>query len=414
MYDEKIEALISAALADGVLTEKEKQVLFKRAEAEGIDLDEFEMVLDARLVELEKAEKEKAEKSAPKSTKYGDVRKCPVCGAMVPALAGVCPECGYEFSGVDANLSSQKLADLLLKTKDEDKKKEIIETFPIPNTKSDLFEFLTALQPRMKDVSDPLAKSYYKKYQECIAKAKVSFANDVNINPFIISFEKEEKNLKRKYSINRAINWCRNNILRLIIILIAIIIPTSIITRCTKKKMVETKFEKAVETNNAEEIYRLVKIIKPQEHPLGLLTQLVESGNIDAALYLYNHKSSHCSTYNMQFNALYDDAQYTRDACKLLYDALIKTERMDEAWSYHPLTLDNPSSPGNAQQYFSYISDVVNYYCSKGEKDKARGFVKAHLVWFVSNVDNKKSGNDYSDFYSANVNKRLTKQIDNY
>ena len=28
MYDEKIEALIKAALADGVLTEKEKQVLF--------------------------------------------------------------------------------------------------------------------------------------------------------------------------------------------------------------------------------------------------------------------------------------------------------------------------------------------------------------------------------------------------
>ena len=83
LYDEKIESLISAALADGVLTEKEKQVLFKRAQAEGIDLDEFEMVLDARLVELEKAEKEKAEKSAPKSNKLGDVRKCPQCGAVI-------------------------------------------------------------------------------------------------------------------------------------------------------------------------------------------------------------------------------------------------------------------------------------------------------------------------------------------
>ena len=29
MYNEQIEALISAALADGVLTEKEKQILFK-------------------------------------------------------------------------------------------------------------------------------------------------------------------------------------------------------------------------------------------------------------------------------------------------------------------------------------------------------------------------------------------------
>lgn len=52
MYNEKIEALIKAALADGVLTEKEKQILLKRAQAEGIELDEFEMILDARLLHL--------------------------------------------------------------------------------------------------------------------------------------------------------------------------------------------------------------------------------------------------------------------------------------------------------------------------------------------------------------------------
>ena len=96
MYNDQIESLIKAALADGMLTEKEKQILFKKAQSMGIDLDEFEMVLDARLVELQKAEKEKAEKSAPKSNKYGDVRKCPACGAMVPALVASCSECGYE------------------------------------------------------------------------------------------------------------------------------------------------------------------------------------------------------------------------------------------------------------------------------------------------------------------------------
>ena len=52
MYNEQIEALISAALTDGKLTEKEKQVLMKRAKAQGIDLDEFKMVLSARLFEL--------------------------------------------------------------------------------------------------------------------------------------------------------------------------------------------------------------------------------------------------------------------------------------------------------------------------------------------------------------------------
>lgn len=64
MYNEKMESLISAALADGVLTEKEKQILFKKAESMGIDLDEFEMVLDARLVELKKKEAREAEQHA--------------------------------------------------------------------------------------------------------------------------------------------------------------------------------------------------------------------------------------------------------------------------------------------------------------------------------------------------------------
>ena len=54
MYDPKIEELINAALADGVLTEKEKQVLFKRAESMGIDLDEFEMVLQSKLYDKQK------------------------------------------------------------------------------------------------------------------------------------------------------------------------------------------------------------------------------------------------------------------------------------------------------------------------------------------------------------------------
>lgn len=226
LYDEKIEALISAALADGVLTEKEKQILFKKAQAQGIDLDEFEMVLDARLVEIEKAEKEKVAASAPKSTKYGDVRKCPVCGAMVPALAGVCPECGYEFSGVDANLTSKKLAETLEKItrewdskigdvkertiseglfgmfdvanankqwdiSNDDKKWELqtrkdnalaqaIRTTPIPNTKSDLFEFITMAQAAFLAISTSyvIADAYHVKYSEAMIKVRSLYYKD--------------------------------------------------------------------------------------------------------------------------------------------------------------------------------------------------------------------------------------------
>lgn len=97
MYNEKIEQLIKAALADGVLTEKEKQVLFKNAQAAGIDLDEFEMVLDARLVELQKAEEERRAKANPKTNPKPDTSvnfiKC-VCGNMIPPTTKVCAYCG--------------------------------------------------------------------------------------------------------------------------------------------------------------------------------------------------------------------------------------------------------------------------------------------------------------------------------
>ncbi len=225
MYNEKIEGLIKAALADGVLTEKEKQVLFKRAQEQGIDLDEFEMVLDARLVELQKEEKEKASKSAPKSDKYGDVRKCPTCGSLVPALATSCPDCGYEFAGLESNLSSQKLAEKIEKINQEYEKKTssiegndieasnkkwqlkknnlnsialAIKTFPIPNTKADLFEFITSMQTKMLSefIFKVEGEAYFTKYNEAIIKSKAMCAND----PMFASNISEHPNIVNQYN----------------------------------------------------------------------------------------------------------------------------------------------------------------------------------------------------------------------
>ena len=52
IFSDRLEAMIDAALQDGVLTQKEKEVILRRAEKEGEDLDEFEMLFDARLAQL--------------------------------------------------------------------------------------------------------------------------------------------------------------------------------------------------------------------------------------------------------------------------------------------------------------------------------------------------------------------------
>lgn len=208
MYDERIEGLIKAALVDGMLTEKEKQVLFKRAQEQGIDLDEFEMILDARLVELQKEEKEKAAKSAPKSDKYGDVRKCPVCGALVPALAVSCSECGYEFTGIEASSSAQKLARLISdiragankrnsnglkeQLKLDNEIESVVNTFPVPNTKNDLFDLMMFLKNR----------GYYAKFEECLDRAKYLYPNDT----LFVKIEDEHKTEEKKKNMFGL--WC--------------------------------------------------------------------------------------------------------------------------------------------------------------------------------------------------------------
>ena len=64
LYDAQLEKLIDLALMDGVLTDKERQILIKKATQLGIDPDEFEMVLDARLY----AKKQELAVVPPKTT----------------------------------------------------------------------------------------------------------------------------------------------------------------------------------------------------------------------------------------------------------------------------------------------------------------------------------------------------------
>lgn len=214
MYSPKIEKLIKMALADGDLTEKEKQVLFKKAEEEGIDLDEFEMVLEAKLYERSQkptpAQPVQVQSAAPKSEKFGDVKKCPACGAMVQTFTTKCVECGHEFRNVETNQSVERLFAMLneveaqskdasgmlgglgqmfLSSVGEDKttrrKKSIIQNFPIPSAKEDIIEFLTLAAPLAK-VSfwsqDMMAKEFAPvwkaKCEQILMKARFSMKDD--------------------------------------------------------------------------------------------------------------------------------------------------------------------------------------------------------------------------------------------
>ena len=218
MYSEKIEQLIKAALADGVLTEKERQILLRKAQEEGIDLEEFEMVLDAKVLELNKS----AQPTAPKSDKLGDKIKCPNCLQTVNSFDGICPHCGYAFENIQANQSSSKLFDLLQQantansskniignvlqnTMDQNRKERIIAEFPLPMTKSDMLEFITYLHPHVYNSTmggfTSTSSGYHAKYTECMHKCRVSFSEDSSIKYYLDEFESTQKKDARQFKI---------------------------------------------------------------------------------------------------------------------------------------------------------------------------------------------------------------------
>ena len=51
--------------------------------------------------------------SAPKSEKFGDVKKCPACAAIAQSFQTNCSDCGHEFSNIIANVSIGKLFEML-------------------------------------------------------------------------------------------------------------------------------------------------------------------------------------------------------------------------------------------------------------------------------------------------------------
>lgn len=231
MFSKELEEVIEAALADGALTDKERAVLHKRAQAEGVDPDELDIVIDGRLAKMKKQE-DWLRPAPPQNLvnqKLGNVVKCPSCGAQVIGGSAVCQECGYTFSNVSANSSVERLQNKLdeFNRRQESRadnrsisgvlthnfakasgmdgtnkyKMDIISTFPVPNTRADLLEFLTMIQSRANSTGprngqnlsreEDLSYAYWLLYSNCINKANLSFSKDSDFTPYFEHYAQE-------------------------------------------------------------------------------------------------------------------------------------------------------------------------------------------------------------------------------
>lgn len=145
--------------------------------------------------ESEPPAKEKKQKSA--------ITRCPACGEIVDKNAVICPSCGYGIRDVaDGSIAllSQKL-DLIESKRPQKRKKDekdtisatderkinLIRSWPIPNNKDDLIEFAAMASgnciapPKLVNdriaAEDALADAWRSKFDQAYAKAEHLFGD---------------------------------------------------------------------------------------------------------------------------------------------------------------------------------------------------------------------------------------------
>ena len=205
----EIEKLIDLALADGQVTDKERNVILKKANELGVDADEVEMTLDGRLHQMQ------ATQTKPTKEKVGNLNTCPSCGSTVNSFQTKCSDCGHEFRNVQTNSSIKDLMIELKKIKksnfkeddgdiDEEEyfkaRAEVIRNFAIPTSKEDLIEFATKSIAEFKEKEidyDELNSAWASKAEEAISKLVVFSNNDSSLVSVITLLEKN-LNFKQK------------------------------------------------------------------------------------------------------------------------------------------------------------------------------------------------------------------------
>ena len=193
---QEIEKLIDLILADGQITEKERNVLFKKAHVLGVDADEVEIILDGKLHQLEANKPKEKEK-------IGNIKTCPACGASLKAFQIKCDDCEHELSGTKANLTISNLMLELKNTIDWESQERIIDNYAIPVNKEDLFEFLqVSCSQASAGTNQVINDAWLKKSKEALLKSKLAFVSDDKyklLNDYEILINKIEK--KKKWSL---------------------------------------------------------------------------------------------------------------------------------------------------------------------------------------------------------------------
>lgn len=122
----------------------------------------------------------------------GKLHKCRNCGETLKSFETICPTCGYELRDTYASAAIRAFAEKMEqlqqngKSKDKNNIINLIRTFPVPNTKEDLFEFIILAGANIREdrygdlpkYKQEISDAWGAKFEQAYNKARIAFGDD--------------------------------------------------------------------------------------------------------------------------------------------------------------------------------------------------------------------------------------------
>lgn len=143
------------------------------------------------------------ESNNKKTTVEGSIHKCPSCGEIISHDTLTCPSCNHEIRGRSVSSSIQSFFQKINLEGDEKVKIELVKTFPIPNNREDIIEFMLLASSNFdaryyatNKATDSLAGAWLSKIDLCYKKGKLMFTSQADLNTIEAIYNEVHANTK--------------------------------------------------------------------------------------------------------------------------------------------------------------------------------------------------------------------------
>lgn len=166
----------------------------------------------------------------------------------------------------------------------------------------------------------------------------------------------------------------------------------------------------------AEKCIKKMKGIDKYNCAETLIKEYIEIEEYDRAVYVYEKCTpEHCDNSGLKYPSLYcHGSNYELTVTSLFRKIFTDIGDYGKVWQYSVWEYDG-NSGDDAEAYYQFMSDVILYLCSIGNKAEANRFLNHYVYWFDAKIDNDPDySNEKSQFMCDVVRAKLQRMINEY